>query len=238
MAGHSKWANIKHRKASQDAKRGKTFTKLNKEITVAALAGGGDPDCNPRLRTLLDKARQVNMPQENTSRAIKKGTGELPGVHYEAHTYEGHGPSGSAIMVEVLTDNKNRCVADLRANFSRRGGNLSEGGSVSWMFDHKGVIRIKTEGLTEDDLLEALIDFDIEDISVDGDHAAIFTNMKDLDTVRKAISEKGLPIENAELEWVAKDSVELDEKAAGKVFDFLEFIEDMDDVQNVYTNVG
>jgi len=238
MAGHSKWANIKHRKASQDAKRGKTFTKLNKEITVAARAGGGDPDCNPRLRTLLDKARQVNMPQENTSRAIKKGTGELPGVHYEAHTYEGHGPSGSAIMVEVLTDNKNRCVADLRANFSRRGGNLSEGGSVSWMFDHKGVIRIKTEGLTEDDLLEALIDFDIEDISVDGDHAAIFTNMKDLDTVRKAISEKGLPIENAELEWVAKDSVELDEKAAGKVFDFLEFIEDMDDVQNVYTNVG
>ncbi|MBT4855882.1 YebC/PmpR family DNA-binding transcriptional regulator [bacterium] len=238
MAGHSKWANIKHRKASQDSKRGKIFTKLIKEITVAARAGGGEPDHNPRLRLLLDKARHVNMPSDNTTRAIKKGTGELPGVHYEAHMYEGYGPAGSAVLVEVLTDNKNRAVADLRKTFSRRGGNLGEAGSVSWMFNHEGVIRVKPEGLSEDDLLEALIDFDVEDISVHDDLATILCDKKQIETVRKILVDKGLTVESAELEWVAKDPVELDEKNATKVFDFLEAIEDMEDVQNVYSNAG
>ncbi|HJM68634.1 MAG TPA: YebC/PmpR family DNA-binding transcriptional regulator [Candidatus Babeliales bacterium] len=237
MAGHSKWANIKHRKAAQDSKRGKIFTKLIKEITISARAGGGDPDGNPHLRLLLEKARHVNMPSENTTRAIKKGTGELPGVHYEAHMYEGYGPAGSAIIVEVLTDNKNRCVADLRKTFSRNGSNLAEGGAVSWMFQQLGVVRAKTAGLSEDDLLEALIDFDVNDIHVDGDHAVITCDKKELENIRKELTGKGLPIESAELEWIAKDPVEMDEKSTEKVYNFLEILDDMDDVQNVYSNL-
>src|SRR3990167_6572613 len=237
MAGHSKWANIKHRKAAQDSKRGKIFTKLNKEITVAAKAGGGDPDGNPRLRLLLEKARQVNMPSENTTRAIKKGTGELPGVSYEAHTYEGYGPAGSAVIVDVLTDNRNRCVADLRQTFSRNGGNLAEGGAVSWMFNQLGVVRAKTNNLSEDDLLETLIDFDVNDISIDDGLATILCDKKELENVRKELADKGLKIENAELEWVAKDPIHLDEKEAEKVYNFLELLEEIDDVQNVYCNL-
>lgn len=238
MAGHSKWANIKHRKASQDAKRGKIFTKIIKEITVAAKTGGGDPDNNPRLRLLLDKARHVNMPADNANRAIKKGTGELPGVSYEAHTYEGYGPVGSAVIVEVLTDNKNRCIADLRKTFTRNSGNVGESGSVNWMFNQYGVIHCKTENLTEDDLLEALIDYDIHDIKVDGDTAIISCDLKQLDMVRKILVDKGLSVTHAEPEWIAKEPLQLEEKDAEKVINFLDALEELDDVQNVYSNLG
>ncbi len=166
MSGHSKWATIKHKKAKEDAKRGKVFTKLIKEITVAAKAGG-DPAGNPRLRTLLDNAKEVNMPQENVTRAIKKGTGELPGVSYQSQMYEGYGPGKIAIIVDVLTDNKNRAVADLRHLFVRKGGVLAENGAVQWMFDRMGIIRGSGSNVTEDKLIELLLDYDVKDISCD-----------------------------------------------------------------------
>ena len=179
MAGHSKWANIKHKKAKEDAKKGKIFTKLIKEITVAAKQGG-DPASNPRLRLLLEKAKQENMPAENATRAIKKGTGELPGVHYDPMMYEGFGPGGIAILVETLTDNKNRTVAEMRTTFSRGGGNLGEANTVNWMFEKKGVIRMADKGLSEDELIEQLLDYNVESIHIgDGvvtittDHAAL-----------------------------------------------------------------
>ena len=237
MSGHSKWANIKHRKAAQDAKKGKVFTKLIKEITVAARQGGGLPEHNPKLRLLLEKARQVNMPVDNSTRAIKKGTGELPGVAYEEHTYEGYGPHGIAVIVEVLTENKNRCVAELRKMFTLKGGVLGDSGSVAWMFDRLGVIQIKRENLSEDDLLETLIDFDIKDIKVQNDGALITCEIKQLEMVKKVLSDKGLTIESAEIEWVAKNPVDLDEAAGTKVMEFVDYIEELDDVQDVYTNM-
>ena len=164
MSGHSKWATIKHKKAKEDAKRGKSFTKLIKEITIAARIGGADPEGNPRLRLLMDKAKEINMPQENTMRAIKRGTGELPGMSYEHYNYEGYGPGHIAVIIEMLTDNKNRAIAELRALFTRKGGTLAESGAVSWMFEKLGVLRIPIKGLTEDQLIEMLLDYDIKDI--------------------------------------------------------------------------
>lgn len=238
MAGHSKWANIKHKKAKEDAKRGKEFTKLVREITIAAKSGG-DVAGNPRLRHLVDKAKDINMPQDNIQRAIKKGTGELPGVSYEAITYEGHGPNGVAIMVEVLTDNKNRAVADLRATFSRNGGNLAETGSVNWMFERLGIIRAKAfVGMTEDTLFEKLLDHDIKEISLHDGVATVSVPLASLHEVTEAIKSLDMKIEESQIEWVAKTLITLEPAAEEKAFALLEKIEEYDDVQNVYTNIG
>lgn len=238
MAGHSKWANIKHKKAKEDAKRGKEFTKLVREITIAAKSGG-DPAGNPRLRHLVDEAKDINMPQDNILRAIKKGTGELPGVSYESITYEGHGPQGVAIMVETLTDNKNRAVADLRAIFLRHGGHLAETGSVNWMFERLGIIRVQAPaGVTEDSLFEQLIDFDIKEISLHDHVITISVALPSLHEVTEAIKKLGMKIEKSQIEWVAKTLISLDSAAEEKAFQLLEKIEEYDDVQNVYTNVG
>lgn len=237
MAGHSKWANIKHKKAKEDAKRGQTFTKIIKEITVCAKAGG-IPENNPQLRQLIEKAKNANMPGENITRAVKKGTGELPGVSYEAISYEGYGPGGTALIIEALTDNKNRTVADLRHIFSRHNGNLAETGAVNWMFDKLGVIRGTIQDKTEDDLLEALMDYDINDISIEENQASITTGMASLYQVKDALVKLGMKIEQAELEWVAKNNLAVDEETEEKAFALFEALEDSDDVQNVYSNLN
>jgi YebC/PmpR family DNA-binding regulatory protein len=237
MSGHSKWATIKHKKAALDAKRGKVFTKIIKEITVAARVGGGDPNCNPRLRTLLDKARSVNMPLDNMQRAIKKGTGELPGQNYEAHTYEGYGPAGMAVIIEVLTDNKNKAVAELRHVFSREGGNIGETGSVNWMFERAGVIRTHGAQLSEDMLLENLLDYPVKNISQEDDTFVIYTEPQACDKVKQVVADLGATIKEAELEWVPKTMVQLDSSQEEKALQFLDKIEDLEDVQNVYANL-
>lgn len=238
MAGHSKWANIKHKKAKEDAVRGKAFTKLVKEITVASRVGGGDPNGNPRLRTLVEKAKDINMPQDNIKRAIQKGTGELPGVSYEHHMYEGYGPGGMAVMVEVLTDNKNRAIAEVRHVFTKKGGNVAENGSVNWMFSQKGVIKATGGSLTEDQLLEKLLDFDVEDIKKTEDLYFIFCNPKALEEVKTGVTQAGLKVESNEIEWVAKDTAQLSDEDEEKAFEFLEMLENLEDVQNVYSNIG
>lgn len=237
MSGHSHWATIKHKKAKEDAKRGQTFTKLIKEITVAARAGGGDQNGNPRLRLLVDKARDVNMPIDNITRAIKRGTGELPGVTYEPMTYEGYGPSGIAVILDTLTDNKNRTVAELRHIFTGKGGNLGETGSVAWMFEKSGVIELNGT-TTEDALLEALMDYDIKDIQSDGTFFTVQTDPKSLEAVKQAIAQLGLKVEKSEVELVAKNKTSLAEDQAQKAYEFLQALQDLDDVQNVYTNLA
>jgi YebC/PmpR family DNA-binding regulatory protein len=237
MAGHSKWANIKHKKAKEDAKKGKAFTKIIKEITVAAREGGGSPDMNPRLRLLLEKGKEANMPIENAMRAIKKGTGELAGVNYEEYTYEGYGPCGIAVMIDALTDNKNRTVAEFRRLFSENNGALGDSGSVSWMFDRLGGIHA-TGNMTEDELLEHLMEYDIKDIQVNDNNYNIYCESKSLALVKNAVEKAGLKIENAGLEWVAKNHTELSEAQADKVLEFLSDVEDHDDVTNVYSNLG
>jgi YebC/PmpR family DNA-binding regulatory protein len=236
MSGHSKWATIKRKKAALDTKRGKEFTKLIKEITIAAKHSGGDPTGNPRLRTLLEKAREVNMPHENTIRAIKRGTGELPGVSYEEQMYEGYGPHGIAVMVEALTDNKNRTVAELRRLFSNYGGNLAEAGAVGWMFKQMGVVRAYGP-VKEDLILEELLNFDITDFSADDDHYVITTDPKSVEKVKQKLQELGLTIESAQTELVAQNSVELSGQEAHKATELLSALDDNDDVQNVYTNL-
>ncbi len=238
MSGHSKWANIKHRKAAQDAKRGNIFTRLGKELTVAAKHGGGDPESNFRLRTMIDKARAANMPADNIERAIKRGTGELPGVSYEEQLYEGYGPERIAVLVECLTDNKNRTVSEMRRMFSSNSGNLAEAGAVSWLFDKKGVVRVSGSTISEDALLEQLLDCEIDDISVDENMATITMNPKQLETVKKVLMQKEYRIESAEVEWVAKNLVSLAPEKEKKVIDFLEKIEELDDTQNVYSNLA
>lgn len=238
MSGHSKWSTIKHKKAKLDAKRGQAFTKLLKEITLAARMGGGKPEDNPRLRLLMDKAREINMPLENTQRAIKKGTGELPGVHYEPYTYEGYGPYGIAVMIDTLSDNKNRTVAELRHAFAMKSGNLGETGSVSWMFERLGVVTCSANSVTEDDMIEQLLDYDVRDIQLEDGMFTINCDMKALDQIKKAVESKGLKIEDADFQWVAKTSVELPEEQSEKVYEFLESLQDLEDVQNVYANLA
>lgn len=236
MSGHSKWANIKHKKAKEDAKRGQTFTKIIKEITVCAKSGG-IPENNPQLRQLIEKAKEANMPAENIIRAVKKGTGELPGVSYEAITYEGYGPGGTALIIEALTDNKNRTVADLRHIFGRHNGNLAETGSVNWMFEKLGVVRGNAQGKKEDEILEALLDFDIQDIEIDDNLVTITTAMASLHEVNEAVKNLGIKMEHSELEWVAKNNLEVNEETEEKAFALFEALEDNDDVQNVYSNL-
>ena len=238
MAGHSKWSQIKHKKAKTDAKRGQAFTKLLKEITVSARTGGGDPAGNAHLRLLLEKAKEINMPQENTVRAIKKGTGELPGVSYQERRYEGYGPDGIAVVVDALTDNTNRTVAELRRVFSTKGGTLGEAGSVSWMFEHMGVVRVIPGSMTEDELFEQLLEFEVHNIRGDQELTSVFCDAKALDLVRKALVAAGLKIESAALEWVPKSSMSIPDDALDKALDFLSTLQDHEDVQNVYTNLA
>lgn len=238
MSGHSKWANIKHRKASQDAKRGKIFTRLGKEITIAAKHGGGDPESNFRLRTIVDKARAANMPLDNIDRAIKRGTGEIPGINYEEQMYEGYAPDGIAVLVECLTDNKNRTVSEIRRLFSSNGGTMADAGAVGWMFEKKGVIRATGAHLSEDTLLEQLINFEIDDIGIDDATATITVSPKQLEIVKKALTDAEYKIESAEVESVAKNLVALSPEKSQKVIDFLEKIEEQEDVQNIYSNLA
>ena len=237
MSGHNKWSQIKHKKAKEDAKRGKAFTKLIKELTVAAREGGGDPAANARLRQLMDKAKDINMPQENVARSIKRGTGELPGVNYESYIYEGYGPFGIAVMIETLTDNKNRTVADLRHSFTKGSGTLGEAGSVSWMFKKMGVVR-GTGNMSEDELFEAMLAYDISDLKNDDNFFSIFSDPKSLEVIKKAAQEAGLKIDSAEQEWVAHNTIKLDDAQTEKAVEFLSTLQDHDDVQNVYTNLA
>jgi len=236
MSGHSKWATIKRKKAATDAARGKVFTKIIKEITISARDGGGDPDANPRLRLAIQTAKSSNMPQENITRAIKKGTGELEGVRYEEITYEGYAPHGIAMIIESVTDNKNRTVAELRHTISKNGGNLSESGSVAWMFERKGVINIAKGNIKEDDLMEVILDAGADDLNSDSDYFEITTALENFEKVRKAIEDKGYKIENASLQYIAKDQIALEGKNSDEVIRCIEAIEENDDVQNVFSN--
>jgi YebC/PmpR family DNA-binding regulatory protein len=236
MSGHSKWSTIKHKKALLDAKRGKKFTKLIKEITVAARLGGGDASGNPRLRLLLEKAKEINMPLENATRAIKKGTGELPGQAYEAQTYEGYGPHNIAMMIDVLTDNKNKAIAELRHAFSRNGGRIADAGAVGWMFQRAGIIS-GNGNTTEDALLENLLDYDILALEVHDGSFEVICEPKSLEAAKDAIKKMGLQVEEAELGWHAAQKTELDQAQAEDVLNFLQVLEELDDVQDVYTNM-
>lgn len=238
MAGHSKWAQIKHKKAAQDARKGKLFSKLSKEISVAAKLGGGDPDKNSRLRTAIEKAKEANMPSENIKRAIMKGTGELPGVSYEEATYEGYGPGGVAVMIEVLTDNKNRTVSEIRHIMSKHGGSLGEAGCVSWMFEKKGYILVEKTKASEDSLMSIAIDAGAEDMKNDPseDNYEIITSPEDLTKVKSAIEQAGIPVSLTEITMLPKNYIMLDEKNAEQMMKLFEALEDHDDVQNVYAN--
>lgn len=236
MSGHSKWSTIKHKKGAADAKRGKIFTKVIKEITVAARLGGGDPEGNPRLRTALLAARGANMPQDNITRAIKKGTGELEGVHYEEITYEGYSPGGAAIFLEVMTDNKNRSVGEIRAIFGKNGGNLGENGCVAWMFEQKGFITVPTSEKGEDELMEIVLEAGGEDLQVVDDHYAITTAVESFEEVRKALEDQGIKMEVAELTRIPQNTVSVDAKHAKQILRLMETLEDHDDVQKTYSN--
>lgn len=239
MSGHSKWATIKHKKAKEDNKRGKVFTKVVREITMAAKDGGGDPAGNPGLRLALEKAKECNMPQENITRAIKKGTGELAGgAAYEAFTYEGYGPHGIALMIDTLSDNKNRTVSELRHAFTKAGGNLAESGAVAWMFESKGVVRAHGS-MTDDELLEKFMDVNLDDAETHDDMVSLTCKPQELAVVKKAAEHAGLKIEDAQLEWVAKTSLTIEDKEQeAAVYRLLEAIDDLDDVQNVFANLG
>ncbi len=236
MSGHSKWATTKRKKAVIDAKRGKMFTKLIKEITIAAREGGGDPEANPRLRLAVDNAKAANMPQDNIERAIKKATGELEGQVYHELTYEGYGPSGIAILVEVATDNKNRTVAEIRHLFSKGGGSMGENGSVAWMFDRKGIILLPQKGKTEDEIMEVILDAGAEDLHTEEDYFEIQTSLESFEPVRKSLVNKNIDIENASLQWIAKNAISVEGEDAEKVMKLIESLEDNDDVQNVFSN--
>ncbi len=236
MSGHSKWATIKRKKAALDAKRGNMFTRLIKEITIAARQGGGDPNGNPRLRLAVDNAKSANMPADNIDRAIKKATGELEGVTYTEITYEGYGPAGIAIMIESATDNKNRTVAEIRHHFTKHGGSMGESGSVAWMFDRKGVITIQREDRTEDDMMEIILDAGGDDLQTEDEFFVVTTSLETFEPVRRAVVEKGVKVENASLQWVAKNNVGVAGEDAEKVGKLIEALEECDDVQNVYSN--
>ena len=236
MSGHSKWATIKHKKGALDAKRGKIFTRLIKEISVAAKAGGGDPDGNPRLRGAIAAAKAENMPQDNIKRAIQRGTGEIEGAQYEDITYEGYGPGGVAIIVRVLTDNKNRAVSEIRHAFSKNSGNLGESGSVSYMFARKGLITVPSEGVSEDKLTEIAIEAGAEDLSQEGETWEITTSVDDFDAVVTAVKGAGLSPEVAEVTMVPTVYTKLEGTQAMATLRLLETLEDLDDTQNVYTN--
>jgi YebC/PmpR family DNA-binding regulatory protein len=236
MSGHSKWHTIKHKKGALDAKRGKLFTKLIKEITVAARTGGGDADANARLRKAVSDAKGANMPNDTIDRAIKRGTGELEGVNYEEITYEGYGPGGVALMVQSMTDNRNRTVAEIRHIFSKNGGNLGESGSVGWMFDKKGYIVVGKEAKSEDELFEIVTDAGAEDLRDDEDNFEIITAPDSFDAVLSAVKTAGIEPELAEVEMVPQNYIKLTGQEARQMLKLMDALEDHDDVQKVSAN--
>jgi YebC/PmpR family DNA-binding regulatory protein len=240
MSGHSKWATIKRKKAATDAARGRLFTRLIKEITIAARNGGGNPEGNPRLRLAIQTAKANNMPADNIKRAIQKGTGELPGVAYEEVTFEGYGPAGVAILVDVVTDNNNRTVSEIRHTFTRNSGNLGQPGSVAWMFQKKGTIVILRAGqpkpITEDDLLGIILDAGADDLQSDEDSFTVTTSPHAFDTVKDAIEKSGIKIDHAALQMLPQNTVKVAGKEAEQVMKLMEALEEHDDVQNVYAN--
>ena len=236
MSGHSKWSTIKRKKAGVDAKRGAIFTKVIREITVAARQGGGAVDFNPRLRLAVDVAKAANMPAENIERAIKKGTGELEGVSYEEITYEGYGPAGVALYIETLTDNPNRTVSDLRHAMSRNFGTLGTSGSVAWQFERKGQVVVAAAATTEDQLFEAAIDAGAEDVARVGDEFVVTCSFTDFNAVQERIKSAGIEASSAELTWIAKNEVAITGSDASKLLRLVEALEDLDDVQKVHSN--
>jgi len=237
MSGHSKWATTKHKKAALDSKRGKIFTKIIREITVAAKAGGGDPDGNPRLRTVILKAKEANMPADNIKKAIQKGTGELPGVVYEETTYEGYGPGGVALLMQILTDNKNRSVAEIRHLLGKHGGNMAEAGAVSWMFDRKGYLTLPKADLEEDELMTLTLEAGAEDLLTDDPlNYEVITDPGDFEAVKQAILNVGLHPSFSEVTYLPQSTLRLEGKQAEQMIRLMDLLEDHDDIQNVYAN--
>ncbi|MBA3016027.1 MAG: YebC/PmpR family DNA-binding transcriptional regulator [Proteobacteria bacterium] len=237
MSGHSKWSTIKRKKGAADAKRGKIFTKLIKEIMVAARMGGGDPAGNARLRSAVMAAKTENMPKDNIDRAIKKGTGDMDGVNYEEIVYEGYGPSGVAVLVDCMTDNRNRTVSEVRYAFSKSGGNMGESGCVSFMFDKKGVIVVEKEATSEDKLLELALEAGAEDVVDEGDVFKVLTEPNDFNAVNEALEAAGVVIASASVDMIPQNTIEItEEKVARRVLSMMEMLEDNDDVQHVYAN--
>jgi len=236
MSGHSKWATIKHKKGAADAKRGRLFTKLIKEITMAARLGGGDPAGNPRLRKAVDDAKAVNMPADNIKRGIQRGTGELPGVSYEEVTYEGYGPGGVAVLIDAMTDNKNRTLPEIRTIFSKNGGNLGESGSVRFLFQKRGYLTIEKDKATEDQVMEAAIEAGAEDVTSTGESHEIFCAPDSLPQVKATLEGKGLAVAVAEIDMIPTTEVALDQRKADQMMRLMEAIEDHDDVQHVWAN--
>ncbi|MBA7637004.1 MAG: YebC/PmpR family DNA-binding transcriptional regulator [Calditrichaeota bacterium] len=236
MSGHSKWSSIKRKKAVVDAKRGAVFTRVIKEITVAARLGGGDPDTNPRLRMAISQARAANMPQSNIDRAIKKGTGELPGVRYESAVYEGYGPGGSAILMDILTDNKKRTVADIRHLMSKYGGNLGESGSVAWQFENRGTLTVPAEGVGEDDLFEAAVDYGAEEIEQEDNQFVISVPAEKVYELQSILEERDFPINSVEVGLEPTSTVQVTGSDARQLLKLLEALDELEDIQKVYAN--
>jgi YebC/PmpR family DNA-binding regulatory protein len=236
MSGHSKWSTIKHKKGAADAKRGRVFTKLIREMTMAAKQGGGAPESNPRLRKAIDDAKAVNMPADNIKRAIQRGTGELPGVSYEEVTFEGYGPGGTAILIEALTDNKNRTLPEIRTIFSKHGGNLGESGSVRFLFQKLGYIAIEKDKASEDAVMEAAIEAGADDVETTDHYHQIKTSPESFLAVKSQLEGKGLPLAVAEISMIPSTEVSLDSRKAEQMVKLMEAIEDHDDVQNVWAN--
>ncbi len=239
MAGHSKWANIKHKKARMDSQKGKIFTKLAKEISVAAKEGGGDPNANYRLSAAIQKAKAANLPADNIERAIKKGIGELGGVNYEQIIYEGYGPEGTAVLCYILTDNRNRTAGEIRHIFSRKGGNLGETGCVAWMFEQKGllIVDLQEAGMDEDELLMIAIEAGAEDVKTEDNTVEIYTTTESFNEVRAAFETSGIPLTVAEITMIPKNTVTVDDpEKAAKVLALMDELEEHDDVQDVYSN--
>ncbi len=237
MSGHSKWASIKHKKGAIDAKRGKIFTKIIKEITVAAKLGGGDEEANPRLRTAIFKAKAANMPKDNIERAVKKGTGDLDGVVYTELTYEGYGPGGVALLIETLTDNKNRTAADVRSTLTKGGGTLGATGCVSYLFKRKGIIAFDSSKYSEDDIFAAALDAGAEDVSLEGDSIEVITEPDDFEAVFNSLTEAGFEHTMAEISMIPDTTVTLENEKTGKALRLIERMEDLDDVQAVSSNL-
>jgi YebC/PmpR family DNA-binding regulatory protein len=236
MSGHSKWATIKHKKGALDAKRGKIFTRLIKEIGIAAKNGGGDPDANPRLRTAILAAKAENMPQDNIKRAIQRGTGELPGAIYEEFSLEGYGPGGAAVLLEINTDNRNRTVSEVRHAFGKNGGNMAEAGAVSWMFHKKGDIIVSKSAAKEDDLMNIILEAGGEDLNDDGDNWEILTAPSSYEAVLEAVKKAGVEPLSASVAMIPQNYIKLEGSAANTMIRLMEVLEDHDDVQNVHSN--
>lgn len=236
MSGHSKWSKIKRKKAEEDRKKGKLFSKLIKEITVAARLGGGDPEANPRLSQAIEDANNANMPKENIEKAILRGTGELPGVEYEDMSYEGYGPNGTALYIECTTDNKNRTVSEIRHLLDKHGGSLGESGSVSWIFDRKGVIYLPKEGISEDDILLVALEHGAEEINDESEFYEVVCPKEEFHNLKTGLENAGFEIEESELQQIPKTRVNVTGSEAKKLLRLLEALDDQDDVQNVWSN--